>query len=108
MGLPCLLHISLYSHRLDSRKCHSSLTAILTATQHTLASEQGVHRRRGLLLHIEDHMGVDIQCQPNTTMPKEFADHFGMDALLQRIFTWTTFSYPIVDKRVKYYFAGRS
>ena len=28
-------------------------------------------------------MGVDIQRQPNTAMPKEFADHFGMDPLLQ-------------------------
>ena len=27
---------------------------------------------------------------------------------LKRIFTWTTFSYPIVNKRVKCYFAGRS
>jgi hypothetical protein len=44
------------------------LTAVLTATQHTLASEKGVYGRHNLLLHIRDHVGVDVQREPDAAM----------------------------------------
>ena len=56
---------------------------MLTATQRTLASKQGVHRYHCLLLHIGYHVGVDIQREPDATMSQQLTHHFGMNPLLQ-------------------------